>query len=415
VAGFSSSTTFSASSLPGGVGASFSPNPLSVNGTTTMTLNNFAGVTAGTYTISVTGSSTPITQAISVDVRVLGSTINAIGLTSPTDTQTGVAISPSLTWNNDISATSYDIDIATDAAFASIVQSATVTSNSYVVNPALDQLTPYYWRVRGTSDCVTGPYSSTYSFTTGTCSLCAGEATTPYNSGVTRVNINTIDNTTSLAGPDNAAGYNDFTATQITDVNIDSSYPLTVQVKTDGPYTLASKVWIDWNHNCMFDVPSEEYDLGTTFDNENGPTSESPLSITVPSGAATGHTTMRVVARYTGGGGGTPIACGSNTDGEVEDYTLNVLASLSVSDNQFDMFGVYPNPSNGEVTISLSTNKDVNVSLFDIRGRKVYDELHSNTSDSFNEKVDFSSMASGVYMLNVESGSKRAIKKLVIH
>jgi hypothetical protein len=66
------------------------------------------------------------------------------------------------------------------------------------------------------------------------------------------------------------------------------------------------------------------------------------------------------------------------------------------------------------VTISVSKNKHVNVSLFDIRGRKVYGQLHNNTSDSFTEKVDFSSMASGVYMLNVESGLKRAIKKLVI-
>jgi hypothetical protein len=123
---------------------------------------------------------------------------------------------------------------------------------------------------------------------------------------------------------------------------------------------------------------------------------------------------MRVVARYTGAGGGTPIACGVNTDGEVEDYTLNVLVALAVEENQFDVFGVYPNPSNGEVTISLSTSNDVNVSLFDVRGRQVYDQLHNNTSDSFNEKVDFSAMASGVYMLNVESGSKRAVKKLVI-
>ena len=91
-----------------------------------------------------------------------------------------------------------------------------------------------------------------------------------------------------------------------------------------------------------------------------------------------------------------------------------IYTSLSVSDNQFDVFGVYPNPSNGEVTIKLSSNKDVNVSLFDIRGRKIYNQLHSNTSDSFNEKVDFSSMASGVYMLDVQSGSKRAVKKLVI-
>ncbi len=105
---------------------------------------------------------------------------------------------------------------------------------------------------------------------------------------------------------------------------------------------------------------------------------------------------------------------GNFASGITGGYVFGTVAALTVSDNQFDMFGVYPNPSNGEVTISLSTDKDVNVSLFDIRGRKVYGQLHSNTSDSFNEKVDFSSMASGVYMLNVESGSKRAVKKLVI-
>ena len=104
---------------------------------------------------------------------------------------------------------------------------------------------------------------------------------------------------------------------------------------------------------------------------------------------------------------------GTLNDWSVEFCTTTETA-LAVEENQFDVFGVYPNPSNGEVTIKLSSNKDVNVSLFDIRGRKIYNQLHSNTSDSFNEKVDFSSMASGVYMLDVQSGSKRAVKKLVI-
>jgi hypothetical protein len=105
---------------------------------------------------------------------------------------------------------------------------------------------------------------------------------------------------------------------------------------------------------------------------------------------------------------------GNFTSGITGGYVFGTMSALTVSENQFDVFGVYPNPSNGEVTISLSTSNDVNVSLFDIRGRKVYGNLHSNTSDSFTEKVDFSAMASGVYMLEVQSGSKRAIKKVVI-
>ena len=87
---------------------------------------------------------------------------------------------------------------------------------------------------------------------------------------------------------------------------------------------------------------------------------------------------------------------------------------LSVKDNDFANFSVYPNPSNGNVNITLSSKEDVQISLFDIRGRQVYGKLHDNNSVTFNKTVDFSAVAAGVYLLNVESGAKKATKKLVI-
>ncbi len=96
-------------------------------------------------------------------------------------------------------------------------------------------------------------------------------------------------------------------------------------------------------------------------------------------------------------------------------YVFGKISALSISENEFEVFGVYPNPSNGEVTLTLSTNEDVTVSLFDIRGRKVYNEFKQNNSDVFTTKLNFSGMASGVYMLDVQSGSKRAVKKIVIN
>ena len=95
-------------------------------------------------------------------------------------------------------------------------------------------------------------------------------------------------------------------------------------------------------------------------------------------------------------------------------YFGKASSLLSVLENSFSLFGVYPNPSNGEVTISLSTNENVNISLLDIRGRRVYNKLHANKSSMFTGKVDFSSVSSGIYLLEVKSGSKRAIKKIVI-
>jgi len=266
--------------------------------------------------------------------------------------------------------------------------------------------------ITGTSASETKTANVTLVVGTG---VCQGQATPDYATSVTRVNFNTIDHTSLLTGADNGTtAYSDFTATQSTTVNRESDYPLTIQVNTDGGYTVASKVWIDWNQNCLFDVATEEYDLGTANGVANGATGNSPLSVTVPANAVLGNTIMRVVARFTGSGGGTPGACVSNTDGEVEDYRIIVANSLSVAKNQFSMFDVFPVPTNGELILTLGTSKNVNVALHDIRGRGVYAELHRNSSDVFTTKLDFSAIASGVYMLEVKSGSKRAVKKIVI-
>ncbi len=140
--------------------------------------------------------------------------------------------------------------------------------------------------------------------------------------------------------------------------------------------------------------------------------------------AATGN--LRTELAIIKGNTGIPATIGSlgNTtgvsltatfsDGLDGTYYFGKLSSLGVAENQFEVFGVYPNPSNGEVTLTLSANEDVTVSLFDIRGRKVYAKLNQNNSDVFTTKLNFSGMASGVYMLDVQSGSKRAVQKLVI-
>ena len=94
--------------------------------------------------------------------------------------------------------------------------------------------------------------------------------------------------------------------------------------------------------------------------------------------------------------------------------TDNVYVLGVKDETAFEEFTVYPNPSNGLFTVNLSSNQDVKMSLYDLRGRNVYSELHSNNSVTFNKEVNFTGMASGVYLLNVESGSKKATKKVVI-
>ncbi len=89
-------------------------------------------------------------------------------------------------------------------------------------------------------------------------------------------------------------------------------------------------------------------------------------------------------------------------------------SALSIDNQDFTIFNVYPNPTNGMVNISLSTFEDVKVTLYDISGRQIYSKTLENNSNTFNENIDLSGIASGVYLLNVKSGSKTATKKLVI-
>ncbi|MEQ3655059.1 MAG: LamG-like jellyroll fold domain-containing protein [Dokdonia sp.] len=135
---------------------------------------------------------------------------------------------------------------------------------------------------------------------------------------IRRVNFNTIDNNT----PIESIGYSDFTAIS-TNVQQSSTHDLTVQVNTNGNYYFEIKAWIDWNQDFDFTDPGEEYNLGTATNVTNGATSNSPLSITVPSGATLGNTRMRVVSYWNG----TPTSCSTSFYGETEDYTINVTAA----------------------------------------------------------------------------------------
>ncbi len=66
--GFSGSVTMSASGMPSGVTATFGPNPATT--TSTLTLTASSGATAGSYIITVTGVSGPVSATTTVDLTI---------------------------------------------------------------------------------------------------------------------------------------------------------------------------------------------------------------------------------------------------------------------------------------------------------------------------------------------------------
>lgn len=406
VGGFSETVSFSETGLPSGAQISYSPSTLGSTGDVIATVSNLDGATAQDYTIQITATSSSVTRQIDLPLTLYSSSFSTISLTSPNNGDQ-VLITPTLEWSNDANATSYDLEVATDNGFNSIVISENVTGNSFTIASGLSSNTEYFWRVKPRNLCGEGSFSSTRSFQT-TCDYCESVGTTQWDTGVTLVQFNTIDN--ASVTENKQEGYEDFTNISTT-VQRGDSYNLTVNVDTDGSYTIHAKVWIDWNQNCTFDS-NEEYDLGTAFNTADGATNESPLSVTVPTDAVYGVTRMRVAARYNSD----PVACDTNYDGQIEDYTIVVDNPASVNENSLANFSMYPNPSRGSVNIRFdaSFNDRVNIQIYDIRGRAVKEFSFENINARFEETLDVNSITSGIYLVKVLSGNRSTIKKLII-
>ena len=406
--GFTGTTSFSTLGLPSGLNATFSSNTASTDGEDIeLVISNIGSINEGTYDFQIIGTSGTIVKNADANFSVFSTLYEIPNLTTPSDSGSGVGLSPTFSWDVISNASSYDIEIASDSEFISIVASENSTTNSYT-GATLNQSTTYYWRVKAKNTCGDGDFSPTSSFTTQNCTVCISDGNTNYYTGTTRVVFNTIDNSSGLL----AEAYSDYSDIS-TAVKADEVHELTIQVNTDGNYTVNTLVWIDWNQDCDFDDENEEYDLGTALDVEDETTTLSPLSVTIPSDALLGSTTMRVSTKYLTD----PTSCMTGEDAEVEDYTIEVIdATASLDNDIFEGFNLYPNPSNGNFNLQFNaeSTESAEIQLYDLTGRLVKELQFSNISLRFSESISFQNTAKGFYVLKIKNGAKQTSRKLVI-
>ncbi|MCK0124045.1 T9SS type A sorting domain-containing protein [Gelidibacter sp. F2691] len=149
-----------------------------------------------------------------------------------------------------------------------------------------------------------------------------------FRTSIRFVQFGAINNPTErriIGGP----GYQNYTS-QVTEATIGSTMPLNVRVDTDGQYNVITYAWIDWNRNGVFSN-DERYNLGTTYDSNNGVTSNSPLAIVIPIGASLGATRMRVITQFYSTLIPEINPCVGPTDGETEDYTVVITEPLPIT------------------------------------------------------------------------------------
>ena len=98
--------------------------------------------------------------------------------------------------------------------------------------------------------------------------------------------------------------------------------------------------------------------------------------------------------------------------GDVDNQSFTFL--LTSLDNQIqDFYNIYPNPSNGNVTVDLySQAKDVTIKVTDILGKKIY--YHNNFQNYSKQNINLTNLSKGSYIINVMTETKNLSKVIII-
>ncbi|WP_430614917.1 reprolysin-like metallopeptidase [Flavobacterium sp. JP2137] len=95
---------------------------------------------------------------------------------------------------------------------------------------------------------------------------------------------------------------------------------------------------------------------------------------------------------------------------------FKVLGGSTASVDVFglDDFRIYPNPTNDSFTVqfeSESTN-DITIAVHDLRGRLIANQSYKNTGH-FQQEINLGQAQAGIYMVTVQDGNNKEVKKVI--
>jgi len=398
LSGFSGATTFTATGVPANTTVAFTPTSRTTTGTVTMTVTTTASTPAGLANIIVNATSgTTKTVPFYLDVAGMPATAT---LSTPANNATTQPLSVNLGWTAGANTTGYDIQVATDSGFTNIISTGTVATTSYTVS-GLSQATDYYWRVMPKNATCSGVYGAAFKFTTGIVNC-----STPTNSVVQTIATTGKPTVTSTINIPSGVVISDLNL----NVNITHSEVSDLIITLTSPNATAVQVL---NQSC----PGTN-NINATFDN-----SGSVLVCGTTPGISGNVIPLNTLAAFNGQNstGNWTLTIKDNSagnGGSLNSWGLNICniqAPLSNPEFEFADINVYPNPNKGNFTIELNSlsSKEIQVSVFDMRARQIFDRSFTNNG-AFNQNINLNNAQAGVYLVSITDGVRKMVKRIII-
>lgn len=207
----------------------------------------------------------------------------------------------------------------------------------------------------------------------------------------------------------------------VSSFNAGSSYPVSLNFTVAGGCGYG--VWIDYNHNNLFDV--DEKVAGTSANSylNIGNSTNVTSTVNIPLNALNGNTRMRVRIveddNFHAANSTNELPCNaSNSDtdvmdwGETEDYTINIvsLTTSNLERNNNSEIDLFPNPSTNFLTVKNEANSFLNYQIFSIDGKCIQIGNLNNQSSL----IDISLIDSGLYTINlIDKNGNNSTKKFL--
>ncbi|WP_225312630.1 M36 family metallopeptidase [Pseudotamlana haliotis] len=97
----------------------------------------------------------------------------------------------------------------------------------------------------------------------------------------------------------------------------------------------------------------------------------------------------------------------------IDDFVVRGDNTLSTQENEIKGLKVFPNPTTDVITIQSSESlENAKVSIIDLMGR-VLNNVPVHTNGSNKKTVSLKGFATGVYLLNIDNGSRRSMTRIV--
>jgi subtilisin-like proprotein convertase family protein len=405
-AGFSENTSFTTINLPSGVTATFNPTSTNINGVNIqLTLSGLTDVILGANTITVQASAPSLTRTVSTNLQVYNPTFSTQTITAPSDGSTGVALNPTLSWVAQGNAKNYDVQVATDINFNTIIKSVNTTGTSYVLT-GLNEATAYYWRVRPLNPCVNGTYSATnvfatYKTTCTTTTYADVPIAIPDNSTVGATSTINVSNNVTIS--DINIGVN-ITHMWIGDIKLSIKSPTNKTVQL-----IPSSNCAPPNMSVIFNDDGTNALCNSTAPGYSGTIKPSGRLSDFNGDNSQGTWTLFMEDQG-------PADTGSLTSWNVEICSVAAVP-LAVENLSISSLRIWPNPSKGALNINMSNQKleKVNIQIIDVLGRNIKAFNFKDAKTVFNAKLSLNNLSKGVYSIKVTKGNKVSIKKIILY